>query len=144
MARRRKGVSSRMRDFRKLRVWNLAHALSLRVIEALPERSARAVPGLRAQTVRAATSVAANLAEGCSRGTRVEFLHFLEISLGSLNELDDDLVVARDAQVIDDAVFTDLQTDLILLRRMLLSLIRAVERQIADAISRRRASPKRR
>ena len=133
-----------MQDFKKLRVWNLAHALSMRVIRALPERRARAVPGLRAQAIRAATSVAANIAEGCAHATRQRFLQFLEIALGSLNELEGDLLVARDAGVIDSATYVDLQADLVLVRRMLLSLMRTVERHIADETSRRRDPPDRR
>ncbi len=123
-------------------MWSLAHTLSIAVIDALPERSAR-VPGLRAQAVRAATSVAANLAEGSSRATPAEFLPFVEVSLGSLNELDTDLLTARDAKVITEAVYADLQKDLVLLRRMLLSLIRTIQRQVADATDRRRAVRKR-
>ena len=126
-----------MQDFKKLRVWSLAHALSLRVVHALTERRARVVPGLRAQAIRAATSVAANIAEGCARATRPEFLHFLEVALGSLNELEGHLLVARDAGVIDSADYVGLQSDLVLLRRMLLALIHTVQRHIAEDASRR-------
>jgi four helix bundle protein len=125
-----------MQDFKQLRVWHLAHALSLRVIRALPERRARVVPGLRAQAIRAATSVASNIAEGCARGTRPMFLHFLEMALGSLNELDGELLVARDAGVIDSSTYVDLQSDVVLVRRMLISLIGAVQRKIAEDAAR--------
>ena len=125
-----------MQDFKKLRVWHLAHALSLKVVAALPARRAGAVPGLRAQAIRAATSVAANLAEGCARATRQEFLYFIEIALGSLNELEGHLLIARDAGVIDVLHHLELQNDLELVRRMLLSLIRTLQRHIAEDESR--------
>ncbi len=121
-----------MQDFKKLRVWHLAHELSVKVIAALPARRAGAVPGLRAQAIRAATSAAANLAEGCARATRQEFLHFVEIALGSLNELEGHLLIGRDAGVVHVRHHLELQTDLELVRRMLLSLIRALQRHIAD------------
>ena len=125
-----------MQDFKKLRVWHLAHELSVKVISALPPRRAGAVPGLRAQAIRAATSVAANLAEGCGRATRQEFLHFIEIALGSLNELEGHLLISRDAGVVHVRHHLELQMDLELVRRMLLSLIRTLQRHIADDESR--------
>ena len=127
-----------MQDFTKLRVWHLAGALALSVIDALPAGVSRAVPGLRAQAIRAATSVPANIAEGCSRESQEEFLHFMEIALGSHNELDGHLRVARHAGIISSYRYANLRSDLELQRRMLISLIRTVQRRIAEAEQRRR------
>jgi four helix bundle protein len=121
-----------MQDFKRLRVWHLANTLALKVIQALPIKMAREIPGLRNQAIRAATSVAANIAEGCARTTRVEFLHFLEIALGSLNELEGHLVLARDAGLVAVGLHSALQRDIDLVRRMLISLMRAIQLQIAN------------
>jgi len=131
-------VSSRMQDFKKLRVWHLARSLTLAVIDALPEKSGRKVPGLRNQAIRAATSVESNIAEGCGRGERNEFLHFVEIGLASLNELEEQLRLAREARILDEPVHSRQQDTIDLLRRMLVSLMRALQRQIAEDESRRR------
>ena len=129
-----------MQDFKRLRVWHLAADLALRVIEAFPQGVSRRVPGLRSQVIRAATSVAANLAEGCTRSTRSEFLHFVEIALGSLNEVEGDLILARDADVLARAIHARLQRQLELLRRMIISLMRTLQRHIAAEESRHRAA----
>jgi four helix bundle protein len=129
-----------MQDFKKLRVWHLAHELSLKVIQALPARVAKEVPGLRRQAIRAATSVAANLAEGCARATRAEFLHFVEIALGSLNELEGHLLLARDAGVLPAGLHPQLQRDIDLVRRMLISLMLTLQRHIAREESSRSTS----
>ncbi len=126
-----------MQDFKKLRVWHLAHELSLTVIKALPHRRTGTIPGLRAQAIRAATSVPANLAEGCALATRPEFLHFIEIALGSLNELEGHLLIGRDAGVIDSLRHLEMQDDIDLVRRMMLSLMRTLQRHIAEDESRR-------
>jgi len=126
-----------MQDFKKLRVWHLAHELSLNVISALPPRRSGVIPGLRSQAIRAATSVPANLAEGCALATRPEFLHFIEIALGSLNELEGHLLLGRDAGVVDGLRHLEIQKDVHLVRRMLLSLIRALQHHIAEDLSHR-------
>ncbi len=128
-----------MQDYKKLRVWHLAKDLSVQVIQAFPERIARAVPGLRNQAIRAAMSVAANLVEGCGRSTRAEFLHFIEIAFASLNELEAHLLVGREAGVLAGSLHAELQSNVELVRRMLLALMRAVQRQIAEDKSARLA-----
>ena len=121
-----------MQDFKKLRVWHLAHELALEVIQALPERTARQVPGLRNQAIRAATSVTANIAEGCGAPTRLGFLNFIEIAVASLNELEGELCLAHDARVLLDSAYARLQRRLQLLRRMLVALMRTLQRHIAE------------
>jgi four helix bundle protein len=130
-----------MQDFKKLRVWHLAHDVSLKVVEVLPPRATRKVPGLRGQAIRAATSVSANIAEGCSRATRAEFLRFVEIALGSQNELDTHLLLAREAGVLAPDVHARLQRDTTMVRRMLLALMRTLQRRIAEDESARPNAP---
>lgn len=121
-----------MQDFTKLRVWQLGGEIALEVIAALPARTGRTIPGLRTQAIRAATSVPANIAEGCSRGSRQEFLHFVEIALGSHNELDAHLRVAASAGLISAFRYAAIRSDLDLQRRMLISLARTLQRRIAE------------
>jgi four helix bundle protein len=127
-----------MQDFKTLRVWHLARELSLGVIDALPERVGRRVPTLRSQAIRAAMSVESNLAEGSARSTRPEFLQFVQIALASLNEVEGQLSLARDARVIDRATHGDLYDRINLIRRMLIALIQTLQRRIAEDESKRR------
>ncbi len=127
-----------MQDFKNLRVWHIARELSLTVIDALPERGGRRVPGLRSQAIRAATSVEWNLAEGCGRAARSEFLQFVEIALASLNELEAQLSLARDARMIKRTTHADLHERLDIVRRMLISLVRTLQRRIAEDVQEKR------
>jgi four helix bundle protein len=132
-----------MQDFKKLRVWHLAQELSLEVIEALSERAVRRVPGLHNQAVRAANSVSANLAEGCARSSRAEFLRFVGIAIGSANELEAHLRLASRASILSAEIHTNLEERLNLVRRMLISLMRALEQQIAADEDRARQDARR-
>jgi len=74
------------RDFRKLRVFQTADELLLRVY-----RSSSAFPpaerySLQAQLRRAALSTSANIVEGSARRTTREYLHFINIAAGSATE----------------------------------------------------------
>ena len=127
-----------MQDHKKLRVWHLAEELNVKVIEALSKPAVRRVPGLRNQAVRAANSVSANIAEGCTRPSRTEFLRYVEISIGSANELESHLGLASRTGILSAALHAKLRERLYMVRRMLISLRRALEQQIADDENRTR------
>lgn len=103
----------------------------MEVIEALSNPAVRRVPGLRNQAVRAANSVSANVAEGCARPSRAEFLRFVGIAIGSANELESHLGLARRARILSAEKHANLDGRLNLVRRMLISLMRALEHQVA-------------
>lgn len=64
--------------------------------------------GLAGQIQRAAVSISSNIAEGASRKSEVEFIHFLEIALGSAFELETQLIIANRVCYISDADITRL------------------------------------
>lgn len=55
---------------------------------------------LTGQMLRAAVSIAANIAEGHARATRKDYAHFVSIAKGSAAELETLLLLARDAALL--------------------------------------------
>lgn len=91
-----------MRDYRKLRAFELADMLAIEIY-----RLTRCFPkdeqfGLTSQMRRAAVSVASNIVEGCSRHTEADFMHFIDMAYASSHELKYQLSLAHRLQYIGD------------------------------------------
>jgi four helix bundle protein len=108
-----------MRDFRQLRVWQKAHALTLEVYRATAAFPSEERFGLVAQLRRAAVSVPANIAESCGRRARRDEAHLLQIAFGSACEVEAELLLARDLGYLGDGGFEPLGEALEEMKRML-------------------------
>jgi four helix bundle protein len=114
-----------MQDYRKLTVWQKAHELTLGVYADSAKFLVQPLAwGLRDQTTRAALSIGSNIAEGAGRDGVSEFRRFLFYSLGSTNELEYDLLVARDLSFIASDLHRQRAEQVEEVRRMLSSLVK--------------------
>ena len=73
---------------------------------------------------RAAVSASANLAEGCGRMGDIELRRFVRISLGSLSELECELLLANDLQFLESQATVGIVAEVHSIRGMLQSLHR--------------------
>lgn len=111
-----------MQDFRELKVWVKAHALALAVYKATSVFLQEELYGVTSQMRRSASSIPANIAEGCGTNTRSEFARFLQIALRSASELEYHLLLSRDLSMLKDLEFRSLSADVIEVKRMLTAL----------------------
>jgi four helix bundle protein len=77
-----------MQDFKKLLVWQKAIKLittTYQIVSAFPAEEKYV---LTSQIKRATLSISNNIAEGCGRFTKNDFVHFLQMALGSTNEVE--------------------------------------------------------
>jgi four helix bundle protein len=111
-----------MRNFKKLRVWHAAMQLADDLLTALHAADCRKLPGFRSQILRAAQSVPRNIAEGCGRGSDGELRPFLDVSLGSLSEVESDLETALANRMLSVGEHRRICMRVAMIRRMLLSL----------------------
>jgi four helix bundle protein len=89
-----------MQGFRNLRVWDKAHRLTLEIYRFSRSFPREEIYGLTSQMRRSASSVGANIAEGCGRHGDGEMSRFLQIALGSASELEYHLLLARDLELL--------------------------------------------
>ena len=90
---------------------------------AKPRKAFSSDFGLCDQIRRAAVSVMSNIAEGCERGGKPEFMRFLAISKGSLAELRCQLYIAEDVKYISPVQAAELRKKALVLSRRIDSLI---------------------
>lgn len=83
-----------MSPHKRFLAWQECHKVVLAVYRATESFPKHELYGLTSQARRAAFSAAANIVEGASRKGKNEFRRFLDISLGSLSELEYALEVA--------------------------------------------------
>jgi four helix bundle protein len=115
-----------MRNFRDLEVWRKAHRTTLvvyKVSDAFPRTE---MYGLTSQMRRAASSVGANIAEGCGSDSQMEFGRYLFNAMKSATELEYHLLLARDLGMLPEESFSRVQRMVAETRRMLAALIRTV------------------
>ena len=124
-----------MRDFRKLIVWQKGHRLALAVYAAARALPRRSHVSLANQLTRAAASIPANIAEGCGKATDAELARFSDIALGSVKELENHLILARDLELLDPVAFDSLEAQVDEVRRMLFAFARAVRGRSATKAS---------
>ena len=125
-----------MQDYRRLKVWEKAHAFALgvhRTSERFPRRAGSVIAG---QLRRASLSIPANIAEGAAKGSDAEFRRFLHIAMGSALEADYHLLIARDTGLLSRAVHDELSSQDLEIRRMLGGLIKRLTECIGDRVPR--------
>lgn len=119
-----------MGDYKKLAVWGKAYQLTLNVYAASKNFPREEMFGLTSQIRRAAYSIPSNIAEGSGRGTDKELAHFLQIALGSANELEFHLSLSRDLEYIEIDTHRSLESSVLEVQRMIAGLIQHLKTKL--------------
>jgi four helix bundle protein len=117
-----------MRDHTKLRAFELADELAMRVYRATAGFPKAEQYGLTAQIRRAAVSVASNIVEGCARSTEAEYLRFLDIAFGSVRELEYQLSLSSRLGYLPPGAHAELRARTVETAKVLGGLIRSLRR----------------
>lgn len=114
-----------MDTFEDLKCWQSAYLLKNRIrVEVLPLIPEKEKFELKSQLLRAARSATANIAEGWGRFHFLDSRKFYFNSRGSLGEILDHLLEAKDCNYIPDSLYQSLKVDCITTLKILNGYIR--------------------
>ena len=113
-----------MKDHKDLDVWKQSMLLAEDVYALTKEFPSEERFGLSSQIKRAVVSIPSNIAEGAGRKGDKEFIQFLYIAMGSLSELETQLILSDRLQFVNSIEIYLNQIEKI--RKMLFGLIRYV------------------
>src|SRR3990167_3274875 len=83
-------------SFKDLIAWKEGHKLAVTIYEITKAFPKEEIFGLTNQIRRAAVLVTSNIAEGFSRNSSKEKIQFYSIALGSLSEVQSQILIAKD------------------------------------------------
>jgi len=115
------------KSFKELNVWKKSHNIVLAIYRKIKDFPKEEKYGITSQMRRSAISVPANIAEGYRKKSKSEKIHFFEISLCSLQELQYYIYLCKDLQLINDDFYDKLNFDLDEVGKMLTSYIKAID-----------------
>lgn len=116
-----------IKSFTNLNAWKEGHKLVLSIYEMTRNFPNSELFGLASQIRRAAISITSNISEGFSRRNRKEKIQFYHIALGSLTELQNQLIIARDVKYIIQTKFMEIANQTIVVSKLINGLIKSCE-----------------
>ncbi len=125
--------NKKIQTFMDLRVWQEGHAIVMEIYKITKNFPRDEQFGLTSQMRRAAVSITSNIAEGFGRQSRKEKVQFYAISQGSTLEIQNQLLIARDAEYITHQVCSILFEKLTILSKSMSALILAIRRSISGS-----------
>ena len=90
-----------MRNYKNYEIWKAAIEIVKTIYTIANKLPKEETYGLKSQITRAAISIPSNIAEGTSRNSDKEFKRFLEISIGSVFELETQLTIIKELELIE-------------------------------------------
>jgi four helix bundle protein len=114
-------------SYREQFIWQRGVKLAIncyRLTENFPKSE---LYGLTSQIRRSAVSVPSNIAEGYGRRTQNEYIHFLHIALGSLRELDTQLIISKEVGLASPELFTPVLEEVDRFQGILVSSIQKIK-----------------
>lgn len=115
----------KIKSFTDLNAWKEGHQLILAIYRVTKLFPSEERFGLIDQMRRCVISITSNISEGFSRRSKKEKSQFFYIALGSITELQNQLLVARDVGYISSSVFQELAEKTVIVSKLVNGLIKS-------------------
>jgi four helix bundle protein len=112
----------RSKSYKDLVVWKKSCDLVILIYKLCSNFPKEELYGITSQIKRSAISIPSNIAEGSRRGTKKDFQHFLNISLGSAAELETQLEISKKLSFGEKRDYNEAESILLEVTKMLYKL----------------------
>lgn len=119
--------NKKIKSFTDLVAWKEAHKLVLEIYSVTKNFPKEEQFGLTSQLRRAVVSITSNISEGFSRNTHKEKIQFYRTSLGSLYEIQNQTLIARDVGYLVNEDFKRIADITVLVSRLINGLLKSAE-----------------
>ena len=121
-------MNKKIESFTDLFAWQKAHQLVLSIYKVTKSFPSDEIYGLTNQIRRASISITSNIAEGFSRKSQAEKKQFYYISIGSLTEVQNQLLISKDIGYLQKNLFKDIAEQTVLVSKLVNSLIKNINK----------------
>lgn len=118
-------IDTKIESFTDLNAWKEAHKFVLMIYKITKLFPKEELFGLTSQIRRAAVSISSNIAEGFSRRSYGDKGQFYSIALGSLTETQNQLLVAKDVEYLNNDNFQELAKQSVIVSKLVNGLIKS-------------------
>ncbi|MBP7795169.1 MAG: four helix bundle protein [Elusimicrobiales bacterium] len=118
--------TEKIKNYKDLVVWQKGMELVKNIYQLTNEFPKKEIFGLTIQMRRASVSVPSNIAEGQARHYTREFMQFLYQALGSLSELETQIIIAKELNYISASKEFEIDNQIIELKKMICGLVRGL------------------
>ena len=113
-----------MKTHKDLDLWKISVDLVTIIYQLTSSFPKEEIFGLTNQMRRASVSIPSNIAEGAARNYNKEFLQFLYMALGSQQELDTQLLIAKNLKFISEEQYNNTLIEIQSVGKLLNGLIK--------------------
>jgi four helix bundle protein len=121
-------VKQKIQSFTDLIAWREGHKLVLDIYASTKVFPKEEMFGLTNQIRRAVVSITSNIAEGFNRKSTKDKTHFYVMAHGSVAEVQNQLLIARDVQYLNKTEFSRIANQTVLVHKLLTGLIKSLSR----------------
>ncbi|MFA6532554.1 MAG: four helix bundle protein [Patescibacteria group bacterium] len=118
-------MKNKIRSFTDLIVWQKGHKFVLQIYKLTNSFPKNEKYSLIDQLRRASVSITSNIAEGFYRRTSIDKSHFYYMSLGSLAEIQNQLILSRDLNYISNEIFQKLGKESVEIHKLINGVIKS-------------------
>ncbi len=116
-------MKEKIKTFKDLDVWKEGHKLVLSIYKVSKSFPKEELFGLTSQMRRAAVSITSNIAEGFGRSSYKDKNNFYQMAFGSITELRNQLIIAKDVEYIGLSDFDAIDSQAMLVEKICRGLI---------------------